>query len=147
MGFSILGGCCGTTPADIKALCATRFPRRSLAPSPAGQPEQPECTTEDSLWALLNKNRKVIAVELDPPKNDQIAAYMKNVSLLGSNGADFVTIADCPIGRPRADSCLLACKVKRELGIQALPHMTCRDRNLNATKALLLGLAMEDIHS
>ncbi|MCF0260252.1 MAG: methylenetetrahydrofolate reductase [Erysipelotrichaceae bacterium] len=95
----------------------------------------------------MNKNRKVIAVELDPPKNDQIAAYMKNVSLLASSGADFVTIADCPIGRSRADSCLLACKIKRELGVLALPHMTCRDRNLNATKALLLGLAMEDIHS
>mgnify|MGYP004448836861 CR=1 FL=1 len=147
MGFSILGGCCGTTPADIEALTKTWFPHPDLNDQPAKRDEQTACTTRDSLWALLNKNRKVIAVELDPPKNDQIAAYMKNVSLLASSGADFVTIADCPIGRSRADSCLLACKIKRELGVLALPHMTCRDRNLNATKALLLGLAMEDIHS
>ncbi|MBQ5787488.1 MAG: methylenetetrahydrofolate reductase, partial [Oscillospiraceae bacterium] len=62
-------------------------------------------------------------------------------------GADAVTIADCPIGRPRADSSLLACKIKRDMGIEPLPHMTCRDRNLNATKALLLGLTMEGVHN
>jgi homocysteine S-methyltransferase len=60
---------------------------------------------------------------------------------------DAVTIADCPVGRPRADSSLLACKLKRELGVEPLPHMTCRDRNLNATKALLLGLSMEGVHN
>lgn len=31
--------------------------------------------------------------------------------------------------------------------MEALPHMTCRDRNLNATKALLLGLCAEDVHN
>jgi homocysteine S-methyltransferase len=56
-----------------------------------------------------------------------------------------MTIADCPIARARMDSSLLACKVKRELGLTALPHMTCRDRNLNATKALLLGLYAEGV--
>ena len=45
------------------------------------------------------------------------------------------------------DSCLLACKIRRELGIEAVPHMTCRDRNVNATKALLLGLSMEGVHN
>ena len=34
----------------------------------------------------------------------------------------------------------------RELGMNVLPHMTCRDRNLNATKALLLGLYLSLIH-
>lgn len=58
---------------------------------------------------------------------------------------DAITIADCPIGRPRADSSLLACKLHRELKVNVLPHLTCRDRNLNATKALLLGLSMEGV--
>ena len=65
----------------------------------------------------------------------------------GTRGPTWITIADCPVGRPRADSCLLACKLKRELGVEPLPHMTCRDRNLNAIKALLLGLSMEDVHN
>ena len=43
------------------------------------------------------------------------------------------------------DSSLVACRVHRELGLNVLPHMTCRDRNLNATKALLLGLYAEGV--
>ena len=43
------------------------------------------------------------------------------------------------------DSSLVACRVHRELGLCTLPHMTCRDRNLNATKALLLGLYAEGV--
>lgn len=42
---------------------------------------------------------------------------------------------------------LLACNLRRELGVEPLPHLTCRDRNLNATKALLLGLSMEGVHN
>lgn len=38
-------------------------------------------------------------------------------------------------------------KIRRELNMDALPHMTCRDRNLNATKALLLGLYAEGIRN
>ena len=72
---------------------------------------------------------------------------VEGVKRLRDAGADAVTIADCPIGRPRADSSLLACKLKRELGVEPLPHMTCRDRNLNATKALLLGLSIEGVHN
>lgn len=56
-----------------------------------------------------------------------------------------ITIADSPIGRPRADASLLACRLHRELGIRPLPHMTCRDRNLNAIKALLMGLSSEGV--
>ena len=86
-------------------------------------------------------------MELDPPVDDDIAPFLEGVQALHKAGADAVTIADCPIGRPRADSSLLACKLKRELGVEPLPHMTCRDRNLNATKALLLGLSMEGVHN
>ena len=56
-----------------------------------------------------------------------------------------ITIADCPVGRPRADSCVLAAIIKRQYGIEALPHMTCRDRNLNAIRAALLALSIEGV--
>lgn len=86
-------------------------------------------------------------MEFDPPVDDNVGYFLDAVKTLRDCGADAVTLADCPIGRPRADSSLLACKVKRELGMEPLPHMTCRDRNLNATKALLLGLSMEGVHN
>lgn len=147
-GIQILGGCCGTTPDHIRqtAVSLADLPAPGEA-NPADRQEVRFTDSHDSLYARFSRSQKVIAVELDPPKNDRISGFMENVSRLTYSGADCITLADCPIGRPRADSCLLACKIRRELGIDVLPHMTCRDRNLNATKALLLGLSMEDIHS
>ena len=62
-------------------------------------------------------------------------------------GVDAIDIADCPVAKARIDSSILACKVMRELGLTAIPHMTCRDRNINATKALLLGLNIEGVNN
>ena len=66
---------------------------------------------------------------------------------LHAAGADYITIADCPIGRARADSSMLAAMLKMQYGIEALPHLTCRDRNLHASKALLLGLSMQKVRN
>ena len=149
-GASIVGGCCGTTPEHIARLAALlregatvpAAPAPSTSPGPARSP-----AAEDALWSKLRRGEKAVAVELDPPASDDVSAFLSGVGVLRDAGADVITIADCPVGRPRADSCLLACKVKRELGVETLPHMTCRDRNLNAVKALLLGLSMEDVHN
>lgn len=147
-GACIVGGCCGTTPEHIAALAAQLErplplirPHAAAAETPVPQPQA------NPLWDKLERGERVIAVELDPPVDDGIDFFMKGVEQLRSAGTDLVTIADCPIGRPRADSSLLACKVRRELGVEPLPHMTCRDRNLNATKALLLGLSIEGVHN
>ena len=42
---------------------------------------------------------------------------------------------------------MLAGRVQRSLGLEPIPHMTCRDRNLNAIKSTLLGLSAEGIHN
>ena len=86
-------------------------------------------------------------VELDPPGTAEIGRFLEGARMIAAAGTDAVTIADCPIGRARMDASLLACKLHRELGLETLPHMTCRDRNVNATKALLLGLSMEGVHN
>ncbi len=146
-GACIVGGCCGTTPAHI-AHAAAALSRPMAAMDTHEQEAQPKTApATNPLWDKLNAGKRVIAVELDPPVDDDIAPFLDGVRVLRDAGADAVTIADCPIGRPRADSSLLACKVKRELGMEPLPHMTCRDRNMNATKALLLGLSIEDVHN
>lgn len=148
-GASIVGGCCGTTPKHI-ACAAAALKEARPAPAMASareRPAQPSPLGENSLWEKLERGQRVIAVELDPPASDDVAPFLAGVRTLRDAGMDAVTIADCPVGRPRADSSLLACKVRRELGVEPLPHMTCRDRNLNATKALLLGLSMEGIHN
>ena len=148
-GVRILGGCCGTTPAHIAALRAAldSLPAVEKA-APAVQistPEAPTVEKDDAFLRKLNAGKKVIAIELDSPKDADLTNYLDGAKRLQAAGADLLTIADCPIARARMDSSLVACRVHRELGLCTLPHMTCRDRNLNATKALLLGLYAEGV--
>ena len=148
-GVLILGGCCGTTPAHIAALRAAldSLPAVEKA-APAVQvstPGAPTVEKDDAFLRKLNAGKKVIAIELDSPKDADLTNYLAGAKRLQAAGADLLTIADCPIARARMDSSLVACRVHRELGLCTLPHMTCRDRNLNATKALLLGLYAEGV--
>jgi methionine synthase I (cobalamin-dependent)/5,10-methylenetetrahydrofolate reductase len=145
----ILGGCCGTTPAHIAAL------RAELDSLPVVEKTAPaeefstvkEQTVENegAFLRKLNAGEKVIAIELDSPRTADLTGYLEGAKKLQAAGADLLTIADCPIAQARMDSSLVACRVHRELGLCTLPHMTCRDRNLNATKALLLGLYAEGV--
>ena len=148
-GVRILGGCCGTTPAHIAALRAALDSLPAVEKAvPAVQvstPEAPEVEKDDAFLRKLNAGKKVIAIELDSPKDADLTNYLAGAKRLQAAGADLLTIADCPIARARMDSSLVSCRVHRELGLCTLPHMTCRDRNLNATKALLLGLYAEGV--
>jgi homocysteine S-methyltransferase len=145
-GAAMVGGCCGTTPEHI-AKARTRL-GHSAGSISAALPAKPSLSVEPAenrLWAKLEAGKKVFAVELDPPENADIRAFMAGARQLRDAGADAITIADCPISRARADSSLLAAKLRRELDIDPIPHMTCRDRNIIATKALLLGLNIEGV--
>ena len=148
-GVRILGGCCGTTPQHIAALrTALDALPEALPAAPAAKPAavaKPAVETDDVFLRKLRAGQRVIAVELDSPKDADLTAYLEGARRLQAAGADLLTIADCPIARARMDSSLVACRVHRELGLPTLPHMTCRDRNLNATKALLLGLYAEGV--
>ena len=148
-GVRILGGCCGTTPQHIAALrTALDALPETLPAAPAAKPAaaaKPAVETDDAFLRKLRAGQRVIAVELDSPKDADLTAYLGGARRLQAAGADLLTVADCPIARARMDSSLVACRVHRELGMNVLPHMTCRDRNLNATKALLLGLYAEGV--
>ena len=147
-GADIVGGCCGTTPDHIAAAARALAQPVEQSPTVTAAGEAPRRAPQPNpLWDKFQVGKRVVAVELDPPADDDLSFFTKGVVELQQAGADIVTIADCPVGRPRADSSLLACKVRRELGVEPLPHMACRDRNLNATKALLLGLSMEGVHN
>lgn len=149
-GVAILGGCCGTTPDYIREMTARL---QGLSPkdiSPQLRPEKAlpkKSAARNPLLEKLGLGHKIVAVELDPPIDTDIDFFMDSARRLKELAVDAITIADCPIARARVDSSLMACKLKRELDITPIPHMTCRDRNLNATKALLLGLNIEEINN
>ena len=128
-GVSILGGCCGTTPAHIRALCSALGTQGIVtADVQAAAEQEPVMQAESPFFGALRDGRKVIAVELDPPETGHAEKFL--------HGA-----------RELREAAMLAARVHRELGIEPIPHMTCRDRNLNAIKSILLGLSAEGIHN
>lgn len=148
IGAKILGGCCGTTPRYIE-LAAQILAKKSYphAPKPVLMPANQKLTHNNRLAEKLRAGKRLVAVELDPPADSNIDAFMAGARRLKAAGVDAVTIADCPVARVRVDSSLLAAKLRRELDLDPIPHMTCRDRNINATKALLLGLSAEEVRN
>lgn len=159
-GAAILGGCCGTTPEYLQEFTSLLQEHPLAGVTLTSQPEQdtdavsvgedalaPMENTKNSFAAKLRRGEKVLVVELDPPVEPDIAFFMEGAAKYQKAGVDAIDIADCPVAKARIDSSILACKVMRELGLTAIPHMTCRDRNINATKALLLGLNIEGVNN
>lgn len=149
LGVRVLGGCCGTTPSYIRALrhCLEGKPEPPYADFSARNPlelfEDKEngrrAVSANRIWNKLSAGQKVIAVELDSPRGSDLTQFMEEAGRLQAAGTDTITIADCPVAQARLDASLLACEVKQKLDLDVIPHMNCRDRNINASKALLLG--------
>lgn len=153
-GARIVGGCCGTTPEHIAAAAQVLAEMAHLQPNAQPQAVAVVGAVAETPQPLQNHfrqkaeaDRRLLAVELEPPQDVNLPLFMQKARILQQAGVDIITVPDCPIGRARMDSSLLACKLHRELGVDVLPHMTCRDRNLNAIKALLLGLSVEGVNN
>ena len=120
--------------------------RAARSGKPDNHPERRFMNTL-SLQELLEKKARPILAEFDPPRQIAAGDFLAGAKALCEGGADVITIADCPIGRASVNACMMAARLKREYGLRVLPHMACRDRNLNAILSLLLGLNMEEISS
>lgn len=141
----VVGGCCGTTPEHIRrtlACMAQAKPARIQgAPAQEGRKKaQPGASVFDGAWT-----KKRVAVELDPPMDADFAPLLEGARAVQAAGADLLTIADSPLARTRANSILSAAIVKRETGMEVLPHLSCRDKNHIAIKGELLGACYEGI--
>ena len=147
-GISIVGGCCGTTPEHIRALsCALADSGRTAAERVEQAEHAALGSSHSAFFETLKTGGTPIAVELDPPEVGNADKFMAGARELMEAGVHAITIADNPIARARMDAGMLAGRVQRSLGLEPIPHMTCRDRNLNAIKSTLLGLSAEGIHN
>ena len=97
--------------------------------------------------ALCDGAQRPFAVELDSPAGPDASRFLAGARELQAHGAELITVADCPMGRVRADAGIMACKLRRELGIETLPHMSCRDRNWIAVQSLLFGFVAEGVEN
>ncbi len=80
----------------------------------------------------------VITVELSPPKGTDVTSLLKFAIRLKER-VDAINIPDCQLSMLKMSS-LAACKlIEDQCGIETIWQLTCRDRNLIALQADLLG--------
>lgn len=85
------------------------------------------------------KNKKfVYTLELDPPLNMNIEKLLDNIKQYLVK-ADAINITDCPLACLRMSPIALSHIIQEKLNLETIFHITCRDRNLLALKAELLG--------
>jgi homocysteine S-methyltransferase len=162
-GVKFIGGCCGTTPAHIKLISdAVRAvsPRlhRTAAAAAAQKPARvEELTPEDiqvvppeerSNWSRrLVRGEFVTTVEVLPPKGCDAAKTLDQIRLLKDAGVNAVNIPDGPRAQTRMSAQATALLVEREIGLEAVLHYCCRDRNLLGMMSDLLGAAALGLHN
>ena len=92
---------------------------------------------------LFDNGEFVVTAEVGPPKGIHIDGMVEDAKKYLS-GVHFVNVTDNQSSVMRLGS-LATCKVLKDAGLTPIFQLTCRDRNLNATKALLLGLYAEGV--
>lgn len=147
LGANIVGGCCGTNPNYIeklvKALKGIKlFPKNITYQTDIQKQVK---FVNNSFIDKLNRGEKVIAVELDPPFNENADKLIEGAYQLKGHNVDLITIADSPLGRARADSIQMAIKVHNDTGIEVMPHICCRDKNKIAMRSQILGAHINGI--
>jgi homocysteine S-methyltransferase len=142
-GASIVGGCCGTTPAHIAAMrqALDLAPARALAiiplrlehAEPAATPRQPS-----PLAAKLARREFVLAVEMDPPRSFSTQKLVAGGRLLAESGADVLNVADSPMARMRMSPWAVCHVLQQQVGIDTVLHFPTRGRNLLRVQGDLL---------
>ncbi len=149
-GATIVGGCCGTTPAHIQAMrerLASHLVAEKLAPGAevhvlqaAPAPAEAGARTEEP--ALLRRMREkfLVSVEIDPPRGVNTAKVLEGARLMAERGVDAVNIADSPMARIRMSAMSLAFQIRTQFPrLDIILHFTTRDRNLMGLQSDLLG--------
>jgi len=150
-GANLVGGCCGTGPREIAAIAqrlqGRRPARRVIRPVAPAAPTAPAVRPPPcESFVDRAREKNVVLVELDPPRGLDYNRVLHGCRLLREARADAVTMGDSPLATLRMSSIAMASLVQREVGIDCIAHITCRDRNRMALQSDLLGAWALGLH-
>ncbi|MEB3244546.1 MAG: methylenetetrahydrofolate reductase [Vampirovibrionales bacterium] len=95
----------------------------------------------DSFQDKLSQGRFVITAELSPPRGSQPQLMLSRAQALASLavGLDAINVPDCQRAMLKMSSMAASVLIQQTCGIEAIWQLTCRDRNLIALQADILG--------
>ena len=148
-GAKFVGGCCGTTPKHIKQIAdavAALSPGRSTVRVlvPEENPLDVEVMARDKKSRFAKKicaGEFVTSVEIVPPKGCDAIKMLESVRLLKDANVDAVNVPDGPRAQSRMGVLAVSTLIEQQVGIEAVVHYCCRDRNLLGMTSDLLGAA------
>ena len=148
-GVKFIGGCCGTTPEHIKliadavrALSPGRGTVAAITVEEQSAGVEPMPLAERSRFgAKLAQGQFVTSVEIVPPKGCDPAKMIEGVRQLKAAGVDAVNVPDGPRAQSRMGALAVSLIIEQQVGIEAVTHYACRDRNLLGMYSDLLGAA------
>ena len=156
-GVRVVGGCCGTTPDHIRTMKSAlrvgeargKSTVASAASGSAAATAAPAVPlgNRSGLGSKLARGEFATMVEIVPPKGTNIRKEAEGARFLKSVGVDAVNIPDSPRASARMSNQALSLLIQREVGIEAVLHYTCRDRNVLGIQSDLLGAAAVGIRN
>lgn len=160
-GASFVGGCCGTTPQHIKLIADSvraQSPRRAKTNNNVVETAKVNDLTPTDIQVVAPEERSkwsrkvargefVTSVEVLPPKGCDAQKTLDSIRLLVDAGVDAVNIPDGPRAQTRMSAQATAVLVEQQVGIEAVLHYCCRDRNLLGMMSDLLGAAALGLHN
>ena len=141
-GATVVGGCCGTTPAHIRAVASAvdglvpvRRPKRVRA-EPAVV--HPTATVPDQVdWPY--PDRFVVLAGLRAPRGSELGDFIRRAEQLAAAGADVLAITDPGPPAARVNPIAAGVLLGERVGTEVLLQMETADRSLAALQADLLG--------
>jgi methionine synthase / methylenetetrahydrofolate reductase(NADPH) len=160
-GARVIGGCCGTTPDHIHAMlegirplvprhqqrvartsepAADRPHDATAGPAPKPASVEPTPLGERSKFgAKIASGRFVTSVEIVPPRGVDAARLLTDAATLRARGVDAINVPDGPRAQSRMGAIATSLLIEQKVGIEAVTHYCCRDRNLLGMLSDLLG--------
>ncbi len=154
-GAKFVGGCCGTTPDHIKlivdsvrALSPGRRTVNAITVAEQAVQVEPVPLAERSKLAFkVANNQFITSVEIVPPKGIDPAKMLEGVRKLKEAGVDAVNVPDGPRAQTRMGALAVSLLIEQQVGMEAVTHYCCRDRNLLGMLSDLLGAAALGLHN
>ncbi len=153
LGAKAVGGCCGTGSRHIaeaaRALKAIHISVQPVNQVPVSPPLTPAVPLGDrSIFGkALAEGRWVTSVEITPPLGYDLTKTIERAKLCAQAGVDAINIPDGPRASSRVSPVITALRIQNEAGIEAVLHVTCRDRNVIGVQSDLLGCAAAGINN
>jgi homocysteine S-methyltransferase len=152
LGARLIGGCCGTTPAQIAAIrAAVDEDREAPAALPLRERAAPSAVAHEApteLERLLAAEEFVVSVQLDPPLGGSSTGLVDAARRIGESGlAQLVDVNDNPRARARMSGLMASVAIQRLAGVEVVPHLTPRDSTVTGLESLLLGAHAEGVRN